>query len=217
MQELTRRDMAVGLVAMGMFGLANAQGKCAASGMTFDEALAAWENAEKAAELDKTSFLVTIKRLSKAIFKGKNKGGKEVEGVGVIGTLSVNGVPLGDVLETDAVRIKAGTYRGVMRYVSEKNFVQGPLGAMGETGDFLLEVKGVQGRTNLLIHTGTRPWHSEGCILAGAAKKSVVGGKNVVTINDDTTLKQLRLKFYGTDTPVQCPNKTIVVTIMDIA
>lgn len=217
MQHFTRREAAIGLAAMGFVPLAGAQGKCSASGITLDEALAAWLNAQRAAELDKSSFLVTITRLSKANFKGKNKAGNEIEGVGVLGTLSVNGVPLGDVLENDAVRIKAGTYKGVMRYVSEKNFVQGPLGAMSETGDFLLEVSGVQGRTDLLIHTGTKPWHSEGCILAGAAKKTVVGGKEFVTINDDTTLKQLRLKFYGTDTPVQCPNKTIRFTITDIA
>jgi hypothetical protein len=202
-------------LCMAPWTLVHAQGKCSASGMTLEEALAAWQDAQKKSQMDKDSFLVTIERKSKALFKGK-KGNADVEEMGVLGTLSVNGVPLGDVVENEVLRIKPGTYRGVLRYVSGNNFVQGPLGAMSESGDFLLEVAGVNGRSNLLIHTGTKPWHSEGCILAGAAKKTKVNGKDLVTISDDTTLRKMRMKFYGVDQPKACPNKTVQVSIKDI-
>ena len=217
MQGLNRRHAIVGLATLSAASQIRAQGKCSATGMTIDEALAAWADEKRAADMDKNSFLMTIQRVSKAAFMGKDKDGKEVEAIGVLGVLSVNGIPLGDVLENDALRIAAGTYKGVMRYVSSKNFVQGPLGAMGETGDFLLEVSGVKGRGDLLLHTGTKPWHSRGCILAGAAKKSVVDGKTKVTLVADTTLQKVRQKFYGADVPNACPNLTIRVSIAEIA
>lgn len=213
----SRRAFLLAGLAVGPLAGAFAQGQCSASGMTLDEALAAWQDAQRKAQMDSSAFNIMISRTSRALYKGKKLDGTEVEAMGVLGTLSVNGVPLGDVLENEAVRIKAGTYKGVMRYFSKKNFVQGPFGVMGEIGDFLLEVSGVQGRSALLLHTGTKPWHSEGCILAGAAKKVQTGGQNRVTIETDSTLRALRKAFYGSDAPPNaCPNKTIVFTINDI-
>ncbi|MBS0340606.1 MAG: hypothetical protein JSS56_08755 [Proteobacteria bacterium] len=215
MRTFTRRDAAKSLAALGLPAWARAQGKCSVSGMTIEEVLAAWQDVKKAAEMDRTPFLITIQRQTRASFVGK-KDGKDVSGVGVVGTLFVNGQPLGDVLENEALRVKAGSYKGVLRYVSSKHFVQGPLGKMDEAGDVLLEVSGVDGRRDLLIHTGTKPWHSEGCILAGAAKKTVVAGKSTVTMGNDSTLKKLREKFYGAEIPVACPNIVIRISINDV-
>jgi hypothetical protein len=217
MEQLSRRAAVIGLATLCSARRATAQEVCSAGGMTADEALAAWLDAHRVGEMNRNSLLVGIKRVSRVVFRGKNKDGEEVEAAGVLGALSVNGTVLGDVLENEALRIRAGDYKGVMRYVSQKNFVQGPFGTMGERGDFLLEISGASGRTNLLVHTGTKPWHSKGCILAGAAKRTVVNGKTVVTIDDDSTLRKLRLAFYGSDLPNACPNKTIRVSVVDIA
>jgi hypothetical protein len=189
---------------------------CLASGFTLDEALAAWQDAQRQAQMDSDSYAVVIDRKYTAIFKGK-KGNAEVEELGVVGELRINGQLTGEVIENDALKIKAGAYKGIMRYGSNKNFVQGPLGVMAEKGDFLLEVAGVPGRTNILIHTGNKPWHSRGCLLAAAASKKTVSGKTVVTIQEGSTLREMRKAFYGTDTePNVCPNKVVKVTINDI-
>lgn len=181
-----------------------------------EEALAAWEDAQKQAQMDKDSFLVSIDRKYTALFQAK-KGNAEVEELGVVGEIKVNGKLMGEVLENHALRIKAGEYKGVLRYGSSKNFVQGPLGVMAEKGDFLLEVAGVPGRSDLLIHTGNKPWHSKGCVLAGAATKKTVGGKTVVSIQEGSALRNLRKAFYGTDAePSACPKKTIRLLIRDL-
>lgn len=121
------------------------------------------------------------------------------------------------MVENEALRIKAGEYKGVIRYVSKNNFAQGPLGEIGNSGDFLMEVAGVAGREGLLFHTGTKPWHSRGCILAGAAQRKTVGEKVIITIADDSTLRKMRQSFYGTDgLPNACPNKVVKITIKDI-
>jgi hypothetical protein len=213
--QILRRSLTCVLL-MAPWATLRAQGICSASGMTLDEALAAWQDAKKQAQMDKDAYNVTIDRKYMAVFKGK-KGNADVEELGVVGELRINGKLIGEVIENDAVKIKAGSYKGVMRYGSNKNFVQGPLGVMAEKGDFLLEVSRVAGRTNLLIHTGTKPWHSEGCVLAGAAVKKNVDGKTIVLIQEGTTLREMRKAFYGTDAePNACPNKTVKVQIKDI-
>ena len=192
-----------------------AQGVCSVKGLTLDEILAAWSDAKNAADANTDYFDLVIKRVSVANYTGKKQNATVTE-PGVLGTLTVNGELLGDVLENDALKVAAGKYRGRMRYVSEKNFVQGPLQQMAEQGDFLLEIMGVKGKSNILVHSGTKPWHSEGCILAGAAVKKTVNGKTTVHISSDSTLSKLRRKFYGTDTPKSCPDKRITITINDI-
>lgn len=213
---LARRQFLLTGFMLSPWAAVCAQGMCSVSGMTLDETLAAWQDVQKQAEMDKNAYSVTIERKYKALFKGK-KDNVEVEEMGIIGELKVNGKSMGEVVENEALRIKAGDYKGVLRYGSQKNFVQGPLGVMAEQGDFLLEVAGVQGREALLVHTGTKPWHSRGCVIAGAAERKTVDGKTVVRIAEGTTLRNIRKAFYGTDgTPNACPNKTVRVVIKDI-
>jgi hypothetical protein len=155
-------------------------------------------------------------------YRGKNKNDVEVEENGVTGVLSVNGMVLGDTLESETRRVTAGQYRGIMRYVSGHELVQGPLGRIASDGDFLLELSGVTGptgtlRTGILLHQGNKPWHSEGCILAGPVTKKKVGDKWIASVSSDTTLRALRKAFYGTDgVPVTCPSKIIRIKIADI-
>jgi hypothetical protein len=85
----------------------------------------------------------------------------------ITGKLSVNGHRIGTTYENQALKIPAGTYAGVLRYVSGRNFVSGPLGTIGTQGDFLLEVSGVSGRTDILFHGGNKPAQSQGCIMLG--------------------------------------------------
>lgn len=217
--SLSRRKVLLAMTmasALGVVRTAQAQQMCSQSGPSLDEILQAWNDAANQAERDKQYFNITLDRVSKAPYTGSKEGATVVED-GVIGRLSVNGRLLGDTLENHALRIAPGVYRGRMRYVSGKNFVQGSLGEMAQTGDFLLEVvDATTRRTDLLVHTGNKPWHSRGCILAGAAVKQTVNGKTQVRIADDSTLKALRLAFYGTDTPNACPAKTITFTINDL-
>lgn len=83
------------------------------------------------------------------------------------GELSVNGESLGTCYENADKMIPKGTYKGVLRYASGKNFVQGPGGVLGHSGDFLVEVAEVPHRTDILFHAGNKKEHSEGCILCG--------------------------------------------------
>jgi hypothetical protein len=132
----------------------------------------------------------------------------------VTGSLLVNGELIGRTYENDDLKVAAGAYVGRLRYHSDHNFVQGPFGIMSKKGDFLVEVVGVPNRTNILFHGGNRPHHSKGCILLGpvtrdeAAKTSFIG--------EDHTLHKLRLKFYGSEVPDQCPDQQISIRISDI-
>ena len=137
----------------------------------------------------------------------------------VTGSISANGERLGACFERDDLKIAAGTYPGFMRYGSVKGFAQGPFGEMGQEGDFLLEIGKVKWsdgkeRTNLLFHGGTKPEHSKGCIMLGAVTRDA-NGKAVLP--DKHPLRLLRLRFYGTDTPISSPNKSINIVIKDIA
>lgn len=109
--------------------------------------------------------------------------------------LYLNGTLLGEVFENPKHLIPAGEYKGRRRITSGKNFVQGPRGVMGKRGDFLLEVVGVPKRSDILIHPGNKPEHSEGCILAGPVTTK---GKLILA---PPILAALRLHFYGTDAP----------------
>jgi len=127
------------------------------------------------------------------------------------GTIAVNGKVIGKTYENEALEIPPGSYVGVVRYASGKNFVQGPFGTLGHAGDFLLEVTGVNGRTNILLHGGNKPKHSTGCILLGPVSRSPSPH-----VGDEHPLRKLRLAFYGTDTPVQCPDKQVSITVIEL-
>lgn len=130
----------------------------------------------------------------------------------VTGKLLVNGQETGTCYENAEKKIPAGTYKGVLRYRSNKNFVQGPGGKLGKTGDFLLEVAGVPRRTDILFHAGNKPEHSEGCIMCGPATKDARTGQPLAP----DTLKQLRLLFYdGVDMPTGTPDKAIQIEVRD--
>jgi len=129
----------------------------------------------------------------------------------VVGTILVNGEPLGTTYENDDLKIEAGHYTGLLRYFSAHNFVQGPDGTMAKSGDLLIEIVGVTGRSAILFHGGNKPQHSKGCILLGAVHKKKGHG----WVGQGHTLRKLRQRFYGSEEPVFCPMKTISVRVFD--
>lgn len=128
----------------------------------------------------------------------------------VFSNLYVNSGFLGLCFENDNKEIPAGSYAGLIRTTSTKNFVQRPGGVLGNSGDFLLEIAGVPGRTDILFHPGNKPEHSDGCVLGGAAL--TVDGKKIAP----EALKKLRLAFFrGEDVPTQTPNWEIKIAVTD--
>ena len=130
----------------------------------------------------------------------------------IFGTISVNSVQIGNCFENEFYQIPAGSYKGLIRYNSGKGFVQNPFGGLGNKGDFLLEVSGVPGRTDILFHAGFRPWQSKGCILMGPVDRDI---DSSAYLDEDHPLYKLRLIFYGTEEPVSCPDKSITIDIID--
>jgi hypothetical protein len=129
----------------------------------------------------------------------------------ITGDLYVNGKRIGACYENDEKKIPTGTYKGLIRTTSMKNHAQGPGGRMGNTGDFLLEVSGVEGRKDILFHSGNKKQHSLGCILCGPAMKDKDG-----QIRAFETLRQLRLLFFdGNDSPSSTPNKKIIIDVKE--
>ena len=134
----------------------------------------------------------------------------------VIGTISVNDQVIGNAYENEDLKIQAGSYRGVLRYWSGHNFVQGPFGTIGKEGDFLLEVTNVhqadgRERKDILFHGGNKPQHSKGCILLGPVGKDPSSG--IPSLDDSHPLRKLRKLFYGTDMPNSTPNKNIIIDV----
>jgi Family of unknown function (DUF5675) len=127
------------------------------------------------------------------------------------GQLSVNGQIIGRTYENVDAQILPGEYRGVLRYVSQKNFVQGPIGVLAQKGDFLLEVSGVPGKTDILFHGGNKPYQSKGCILLGPVGRDA--STLEVTVGPDHPLRKLRKTFYGTDVPIATPDKNVIIII----
>lgn len=136
----------------------------------------------------------------------------------IFGDVGVNNKNVGRFYENPFKKIPAGTYRGVLRYRSDHNFVQSSCGQLARTGDFLLEVSDVkspsgQPRTNILFHPGALPSNSEGCILFGARKLDAKGAP--LPLDSSNPLVKIRREFYGTENPVSCPNKRITIVITD--
>jgi hypothetical protein len=138
------------------------------------------------------------------------------QGALVSGTIYLNGTLLGKTYENDDKKIPAGNYAGLLRYRSDHHFVQGPKGIMDQKGDFLIEVSGVENRTNILLHTGNQPGQSAGCILLGPINSAAqTGGTVQYSVAETSPLRALRLQFYGTDEPTSSPLKTIKISIVD--
>jgi len=130
----------------------------------------------------------------------------------IVGSITADGERLGTCYENAEKRIPAGTYKGVLRTKSMKNFVQGPGGCLDKTGDFLLEVADVPKRTDILFHAGNKPEHSEGCIMMGPARRDAGTGEWIAP----EALRKLRLLFYdGKDKPSATPNKKITIEVRD--
>src|SRR3954469_7669819 len=125
------------------------------------------------------------------------------------GTISVKGTVLGTTYENPEKMIAADVYYGSMRYYSPTaksgGHGQGPFGAIGREGDFLLEIMNARAdddghpKTNVLLHGGVKPSDSEGCIMLGPVHRTKTG---VRYLKDSDPLRQLRLLFYdGVDDP----------------
>lgn len=121
--------------------------------------------------------------------KGKDKDGNEVTGSRIMGKITVNNSDLGTTYENDDKKIPAGKYSGTIRTRSKNGHCLNAEGTLGDEGDFLLEII-VEGRTDILIHGGTEPWHSEGCVMLGAVKDPK--GKRIAP----EPLKQLRQLYF---------------------
>ena len=130
----------------------------------------------------------------------------------VEGTITVNGEQIGRTYENGDLMIPVGEYRGVVRYHSGKSHSQGPFGMLAKSGDFLLEVAGVDGRRDILFHGGTKPAHSLGCILLGPVLRD---RNRAGSVGDDSPLRRLRTLFYGSDVPNATPDVDISIEIRD--
>ena len=136
----------------------------------------------------------------------------------IFGDVGVNNRNMGRFYENPQKKIPAGSYRGLLRYDSNHDFVQSSCGEMSREGDFLLEIADVTGadgkkRTNILFHPGILPSHSDGCILFGARARGADG--QLLPLSFDSPLVKIRREFYGTDNPISCPNKSITIIIKD--
>lgn len=133
----------------------------------------------------------------------------------ITGVLYVNGEAIGKTYENADSLVTAGEYRGLLRYYSRRGFATGPLGSIGNVGDFLLEIENARSptrriKTDVLFHCGFLPSHSKGCILLGPAS----GPRGARYIADDHALRRLRQKFYGSEFPNSTPNKDILISIV---
>ncbi|PXY40377.1 hypothetical protein DMB65_12225 [Flavobacterium cheongpyeongense] len=127
----------------------------------------------------------------------------------IVGKIYANGEYLGPAYENEVLRIEKGTYKGIIRYYSGRNFVSSNLGKLATEGDFLLEVGNVDNRRDLLFHTGNKPYHARGCVLLGIPSTS----NNKVYLPPENPIRQLRKIFYGTEDPLSSPNKEITITL----
>lgn len=95
--------------------------------------------------------------------------------------------------------IPAGTYPGTLRY--------------DHNDHWRIELQNVPGRQNIQIHIGNQPDQSKGCILVGLKLGpdlcSIVGGTSAPAYT------ALMTAFYGTDSPVSTPDKSISVSVVD--
>jgi hypothetical protein len=74
-----------------------------------------------------------------------------------------------------------------------------------------LEVAGVPKRSDILFHAGNKKEHSLGCILCGPVTRDPKTDERIAP----DVLRQLRLMYFGTDTPDGKPDKEIKIEIRD--
>ena len=140
---------------------------------------------------------------------------KQVTGNLTVGDIYINGKKVGQTYENTTKRIDSGRYKGRVKYDSKRGHAQGSGGKMSNKGDFLLEVAKARGpggsrRTAILFHAGEAPKRSTGCIMLGNISENRGGNKKVYRTH---TLRKLREHFYGSDTPIACPDVEVQIII----
>jgi hypothetical protein len=120
------------------------------------------------------------------------------------GYLAVNGVITCYTLERpwsdnkqNISSIPAGKYSGSVRY--------------DHADHWRIELNDVPGRSNIQIHIGNEPDQTKGCILVGMK----LGDDLCSLENSAVALKAIKTAFYGSDSPVATPDKSISVEIVD--
>lgn len=135
-------------------------------------------------------------------------------GLSIKGIISWNGELLGNTLENASALIPGGNYSCKVRIKSSNNFIQGPFGIMMNNGEFLLEIQNVPNMSDILLHTGNKPYHSKGCILLGP----ISGDNTGYYIGESHPLYKLRLKVFGSESKPKNFNDdypNITLTIVD--
>lgn len=142
---------------------------------------------------------------------GTDKDGKEVQGNRITGKILANNVELGTTYENNDKKIVSGKYAGKIRTESEKGHCLNSEGTLGKVGDFLIEIvwpKEVKPeRTDLLIHGGLEPWHSEGCVMLGAVEDPK--GKRIAP----EALRKLRQMYF--EAKANDPNLQLTIEFID--
>ncbi len=130
----------------------------------------------------------------------------------VVGDLYVNSRRIGSIYENNRMKISAGSYQGLLHYVSGRYSNVGA-GALGRVGDFVLEVGGRSGPLTVLLHGGNQPYQSRGCLMvcpynwdSRTPNNSGIG---------DHPLNVLRQLFYGARVPDPPPSRNIVLNVFD--
>jgi hypothetical protein len=132
----------------------------------------------------------------------------------ISGRVLVGGEDMVPRYDREVKAIPAWAYRCVVRARSMKNSVQGPGSRRGQTGDFLPNVAGLPRRTDIPLHPGSRPEHSDGCFLGDTATTDPADGDGFAPL----TLKSLRLAFFdGHDNPNGSSYEAITVEVRRFA
>ena len=99
---------------------------------------------------------------------------------------------------TDMSSIPQGTYKASLRY--------------DHTDQWRIELQDVPNRPNIQIHIGNTTQDTKGCILVGMG---LANGQMCQLSNSADAYKALKKEFYGSETPISTPDKTITVEMVD--
>lgn len=118
------------------------------------------------------------------------------------GYLAVNGSIIAYTLEKPwkgnsplISSIPVGNYPGTLRY--------------DHSDRWRIELQNVPNRAHVQIHTGNTPDDTEGCILVGIA----LGSDFCSVTESKKAYAALKKAFYGSENPVQTPDKVIIVKV----